>query len=84
MMECAKLRALRTLVPYVPSCLTCLRASIALVPYMSALVLYVPSCLTCPRALRTLVHCMPYVLCVLLCLAILCVFSDLPNHNFLD
>ena len=84
MMECAKLRALRALVLYVPLCLTCPCALIALVPYMPALVLYVPSYLMCPRALRTLVHCMSYVLCVLSCLAILRVFSDLPNHNFFD
>ena len=44
---CSKLRALRALVPYVPSRLTCPRV-------LRALVSYVPSRLTCPRALRAL------------------------------
>ena len=84
MMECAKLHALRALVSYVPSCLNYPRALDACPRALRALMPYVPLCLMCPRALRTLVHCMPYLLCVLSCLAILRVFSDLPNHNFFD
>ena len=53
--ECAKFRALRALVPYVPcvhSRLTCPRVLHVLVPC-------VPLRFTCPRALRALVPCIP-------------------------
>ena len=55
-LECAKLRALRALVPYVPSCLT-------LAPCVLSR-LRVFTCLECPRALRalrTLHTLVPYV-----------------------
>ena len=54
MMECAKLRALRALVSYVPSCLNCPGALHACPRALRALVSYVPSCLTYPRALHVL------------------------------
>ena len=69
-LECAKLRTLGALVPYVPcvpSPLTCPHALRALVPC-------VPSCLTCPRALHALtlaclcLPCVPYVPCIPSCL----------------
>ena len=63
--ECAKLGALRALVPYVPSRLKCLRALRAILPY-------VPSRLTCPRvlcALRALhaIYLVPYTFCLVGC-----------------
>ena len=66
-LECAKLRTLGALVPYVPcvpSPLTCPHALRALVPC-------VPPRLACPRALRALAPCMPSRSRAFACLAYL-------------
>ena len=62
-LECAKLHALRALVPYVPSCLTSPRALRTLAPCVPSR-LRAFTCLACPRALRalrTLHTLVPYV-----------------------